>query len=45
MTRPIIGQLGRALGGIPVKRPQDYSKRGIGTIKKIENNIAFGIST
>lgn len=32
MKKPIIGHLGRALGGIPVERPQDLAKRGFGTI-------------
>lgn len=45
MRRPIIGQIGRALGGIPVERPQDLAKPGRGSIIKIENDKMFGLQT
>ncbi|CAD8112845.1 unnamed protein product [Paramecium sonneborni] len=45
MKRPIIGHLGKALGGIPVERPQDLSKRGFGTIQRIDGNIVYGLRT
>jgi glycerol-3-phosphate O-acyltransferase/dihydroxyacetone phosphate acyltransferase len=45
MRRPIIGHLARALGGIPVERPQDLGKRGSGVIMKIDGNMIHGLET
>lgn len=45
MRRPIIGHLARALGGIPVERPQDLGKRGSGVIMKIDGNMIHGMET
>ncbi|CAK74407.1 unnamed protein product (macronuclear) [Paramecium tetraurelia] len=41
MRKPIIGDIGKALGGIPVERPQDLAKIGSGILKKYDGTYLF----
>ncbi len=42
MRRPIIGDIGKALGGIPVERPQDLAKSENGILKKYDGTFLYG---
>lgn len=45
MRKPIIGHIGRALGGIPVERPQDLAKNGSGILRKLDGDYLYGEDT
>jgi len=45
VKRPIIGDLMKALGVIPVERAQDIAHKGEGTIIGIESHIVKGKNT
>jgi len=45
MRRPIVGHIGRMMGGIPVERPQDLAVAGTGTLSSIDGNVVYGNGT
>ncbi len=42
--KPIIGHMAKAVGSIPVKRPQDYAKKAAGRLK-FEGTVVIGEGT
>ena len=44
-SKPIVGQCAKALNSIPVVRPEDSKKKGVGKLKIISNKELKGIGT